>query len=166
MTKAIVVNESITEQFAKWFYQETEGGKTIGVTKIQSMLSRIRPGYQFDENDARKYVSLASAYWEEHFTDTVINIRGEGWTRSSNKQLEDKYGKVCNLTAQTIQRALRLRMVCEARGIDFESAKREFMRMFSKKLESMSPSAQRYHQTWIKLVLDQRKKQELITNGK
>ncbi len=162
--KVEVINShnTLSDQFAKWLYIETENNKVVNIDMAMKMLYRLRPGYRFNENDTRRYICKASEYWENHHNDTVINIRRTssnpgGWTRATKETLETKLAKVCHTTVKSIERALRLKLVAEQRGIDFEASKRQFIARFSKQLERMSPSARRYHEIYIKNLLEQKK---------
>ena len=140
-------HNSLTEQFAKWIYEASEGGKVVSKARIAQQISRLRDGASVTENHVTSWIAKARLYCENHLGCTLWNIPGEGWRQSTERETAIYYCKSVKKTIAWADRTLSLQAITKRQHIPY--AIKEVFYKAEGGIKALSQTKKRYFELWM-----------------
>lgn len=160
ITKETNSHNTLTDQFARWLYEESKDGRVISKQRIAKEISKFKSGGTVTEGNVTAWIAKARFYCENHFNCTLWNIPGEGWRTSTKKETAIYYCKCVKKTIAWADRTLNLQVISDRREIP--NAIREVFKTAEGGIKTLSGTKQRYFDIWMKLMKAQNEEQKLL----
>lgn len=149
-------HNSLTEQFAKWIFDASDGFKVVSKQKIAQQISRLQNGSEVTDGKITSWIAKARLYCENHLGCTLWNMPGEGWRRSTERETAVYYCKSIKKTIAWADRTRSLQSITRREHIP--SAMKEVFYKAEGGVNALSKTKGRYFELWMNYMDKEKEK--------
>lgn len=151
-------HNSPTEQFAKWIYDASSGGRIISKMKIAEQIRRLKDGAEVTEANITSWIAKARLYCEEHLGCTLWNVPSEGWRVSTERETAIYYCKSVKKTISWADRTRSLQAITKREHIP--GAIKEVFYKAEGGINQLSKTKGKYFELWMGFLNKEKEKNE------